>query len=404
VAYNPHLPAYYYGGAQDNGTSTGNAVNLNNWFPVFGGDGFQAAFHPTDPNIFYYEFQNGSIYGTTDGANFDQATTGIDGGDRRHWDMQYAISTHNAEIMYTGTYLVYQGFGHLPSWAPISGDLTDGDIFGARYHTISTLHESPLDANLLYVGTTDANVWRGEPFTQNWVNITAGLPERYVSAVKASPSNVNRVFVSHTGYKSNDFTSHIHRSDDQGATWIPISGDLPNFAVNDLVVLPGYQDSVIFAATDGGVYGTTNGGLHWERLGTGIPTVPVYSLGLNPALNTLVAGTFARSLLSFPIDSLKLNELSGAFTPNGKQTPALSISPNPASVEAVLKLENLPSNVLTEVSVLDLSGKVLLKKQFRGLGKQEESLDLQGFASGVYVVYARTEGKVWGGRKFVVSR
>lgn len=404
VAHNPHQPQFFYGGAQDNGTSVGNATTLDNWTPVFGGDGFQAVFHPTNPNIYYYEFQNGSIYGTTDGGNFDAATNGIEDGDRRHWDMQYAISQHDANLMYTGTQRVYQSVGHLPTWAPISGDLTDGNIFGARYHTISTLHESPIDPDLLYVGTTDANVWRGNPANQTWININAGLPERYVSSVKASPADPNRVFVSQTGYKDNDDAPRIHRSDDQGSTWIPIVGDLPDLAVNDLVILPGHQDSVLFAATDGGVYGTTNGGQHWERLGSGLPIVPVYSLGMNPVQHTLVAGTFARSLLTFPLDSLKLGENSSTFTPNGYAPPTISILPNPASESTVLNVENLKSNQWVEVCIVDLSGKTLLKKQFQGFGKHEETIDLKDFTPGVYVAYARSAGKVWGAHKFVVAK
>ena len=404
VAHNPHQPDQYYGGAQDNGTSFGNASSLENWIPVFGGDGFQSVFHPTDPNIYYYETQNGGIVGTNDGVNFNGATDGIDDNDRRHWDMQYIMSQHDPNVMYTGTYRIYQSFGHLPIWTPISEDLTDGIIFGSRYHTITALHESPLDPEQLYVGTTDANVWRGQPSTQTWVNISAGLPERYVSAVKASPNDPNRVFVCQTGYKNNDFTARIHRSDNQGATWTPIASDLPNLAINDLVVLPGHQDSVLFVATDGGVYGTTNGGQHWERLGVGIPIVPVYCLGLNPAQKTLVAGTYARSMLTFPIDSLRLGVSSSNSAPDLANAPRLNITPNPATSATVLTLENLKSGQLTEVSIVDFSGKTLLKKQVRAAGKHEETLDLQDLAAGVYVVYARTGGKVWGARKFVCQK
>jgi len=179
---------------------------------------------------------------------------------------------------------------------------------------------------------------------------------------------------------------------------------LPNLAVNDLFILPGHQDSVIFAATDGGVYGTTNGGQHWERLGTGIPIVPVYDLEMSPSEHTLMAGTFARSLLSFPLDSLKLGENSSTFTPNGYAQPTLSISPNPVSAAAVLKVENLKSRQMAEVSIVDFSGKILLKKQFQGFGKHEETIDLQDLAPGIYIAYARTGAEVWGARKFVVAR
>lgn len=404
VAHNPNYSNLYYGGAQDNGTNVGNAASLESWVHVFGGDGFQAVFHPTNPDIFYYEAQNGAIYGTTNGANFEYAVEGIDEADRRHWDMQYIISHHDPNVMYTGTYRIYQSFTHLPYWNPISEDLTDGVVFGERFHTISTLNESPLDPDLLYVGTTDGNVWRGHPATQQWTNISDGLPDRYVSSVKASPNNPNTVFVTHTGYKDNDFRARVHRSDDQGATWMPIAGDLPNFALNDLVVLPGHQDSVLFVATDGGVYGTTNGGQHWERLGTGMPIVPVYSLGLNPTQHTLAAGTYARSILSFPLDSLRLGENSSTFSPEREALPMLSISPNPARGTARLTLSNMKASQLTEVCVVDYAGKPMLQKTLRAFGRHEEWLDLQDFPQGVYLVFARTEGKAWGAQKLVVVR
>jgi photosystem II stability/assembly factor-like uncharacterized protein len=404
VAVNPHFSEAYYGGAQDNGTTTGNASSINSWMPVLGGDGFQAVFHPTNPNIYYYEYQNGGIVGTADGSNFGNATDGIDGSDRRHWDMQYTIGQHDPEVMYTGTYRVYRGQGHLPLWTPISEDLTDGIVFGARFHTITTLNESPLDPELLYVGTTDANVWRGNPLSQTWTNISSGLPNRYVSSVKASPSDPGRVFVSQTGYKDNDFVPRIHRSDDQGATWTPISGDLPNLAVNDLVILPGHQDSVIFAATDGGVYGTTNGGVHWERLGTGIPLVPVYDLDINTAAHKLIAGTFARSAFSFPLDSLKLGENSSTFTPNGYALPGFAINPNPVSGQALLRVEHLKSGQQAEVIVADMAGRPVLRKSFKGFGRHEELLDFEGIPQGVYLAYLQTGGKQLGARKIVVTK
>lgn len=399
VAYNPHDPDYYYGGAQDNGTSRGNAAVLENWDRVFGGDGFQAVFHPGNPNIFYYETQNGYFYGTTDGGSFDNGWTGIDDADRRSWDMPYAISRNNPEIMYAGTYRIYQSSGHLAQWTPVSEDLTDGIIYAPRFHTISTLNESPLNNDLLYAGTTDGNVWAGHPFSQVWTNVSDGLPDRYVSAVKASETNVKRVFVSHTGYKDNDFTPHIHRSDDQGAHWTSISGDLPNLAVNDIIVLPGTQDSVIFAATDGGVYGTLNGGTHWERLGTGMPIIPVFSLGINPSKHTLFAGTYARSIQSFPLDSLKFGS-SGVHFPENAGFE-LRISPNPASSFARVSLENEGSAL--ELQLSDLSGKALWNKKVTGKGKLEETVDLQGYAPGVYLFYAKRGGRIVWSEKLVLG-
>ncbi|HRI59382.1 MAG TPA: hypothetical protein PK228_06655, partial [Saprospiraceae bacterium] len=405
VAYNPFAPDWYYGGMQDNGTSAGNSDGLNDWFRLFGGDGFQAVFHPEDPNIFYYETQNGSIYGTTDAGGFwNDATTGIEFSDRRHWDMQYFLSSHDPEIMYTGTYRIYQSYGHPPNWYPVSDDLTDGNIYGSRYHTISTLHESPLDADLLYAGTTDGNVWRGNPVSFNWTNITTGLPDRYVSSVKASPSLSDRVFVTHTGYKDNDFSPRVHRSDNRGDTWTPITGDLPNLAVNDIFILPGHQDSVLFVATDGGIYGSLDGGQHWERLGSGMPIIPVYDLEMNPVQRTLIAGTYARSIMTFPLDSLQIGDNVSTNSPGGLKPPTLVVTPNPVSIQAKLALDNLVSKHTTEVFIADLSGRIVWQQQFKNVDKQEIPLDTQNFAPGIYVVFARTQGKVWGQQKCVIAR
>ena len=406
VAYNPFAPDLYFGGMQDNGTSAGNSDGLNDWPRLFGGDGFQPVFHPTDANIYYYETQNGNIYGTSDGGSFfEEATNGIESSDRRHWDMPYLISSHDPEIMYTGTYRVYQSFGHAPNWFAFSDDLTDGVVFGTRYHTISTIHESPLDADLLYVGTTDGNVWRGNPTsTFNWTNITAGLPDRYVSSVKASPNVADRVYVTHTGYRANDFAPRIHRSDNQGATWTPLAGDLPNLAINDVFILPGHQDSVLFVATDGGIYGSLDAGQHWERLGAGMPIVPVYDLEMNPVQHTLIAGTYARSIMTFPLDSLQIGDNVSTYVPGGLKSPRLTVTPNPASGKAKMVLSNLVAKHKTEVFIADLSGRIIWQQQFSNADQQEIPLDTQNFAPGVYVVFARTQGKIWGQQKCVIAR
>jgi len=81
-----------------------------------------------------------------------------------------------------------------------------------------------------------------------------------VTSVKPSPAFADYVYATNSGYLDNDFIPHLHRSKDAGLTWEDISGDLPPLAVNDVYILPGHQDSILFAGTDGGVYGTMNAG------------------------------------------------------------------------------------------------------------------------------------------------
>jgi photosystem II stability/assembly factor-like uncharacterized protein len=401
TAYNPHTPDAYYGGAQDNGTLTGNAAGLEQWYRLFGGDGFQAAFHPTNPNIAYYEYQNGEIVGTKDGFDILSATDGINPDDRRHWDMQYFISPNNPEVMYTGTYRIYKSQGHFPVWDSISPDLTKGIIHGARFHTISTLTESALETDLLYVGTNDGNVWRGNSTTQQWTQINQGLPERYISTVKASPTVASRVFVTLTGYRDGNQEPLIYRSDNKGNNWVPINGDLPNFAVNDLIVLPAHQDSVLFAATDVGVYGTRNGGQHWERLGAGLPFTPIYDMDFNVERKQLVAATYGRSIVSFPLDSLKLGLDVSIFDPQAANQPLMRAYPTLFSNDLNIKLERLKTAAPTELLVTSVSGQIVHRVVIERSAQEYLQLETADWSAGAYFVSIRTGGQQWSQQKLV---
>jgi len=314
--YNPHTPNIYWGGAQDNGILKGSGgASINNWASPFSADGFHCAFGPSNPQTFWVETQNGAIHRTLDGGNsWQQGNTCLGTTDRCNWDTPFFISRHSPYTLYAATYRAYSSSDGT-GWGVASGDLTDGIVFESRFHTISTFAESPLQAGKLVAGTSDGNVWWRTP-AGAWTNVTPGLPNRYVTSVQASPSSATRLFTTHSGIKYNEDIPHVHRSDNNGQTWINISGDLPKIPVNDLLVLPGHADSVLFAATDGGVYFTLSRGQHWERLGSNLPYVVVSDLDQNPARKELVAATFGRGIWTFPLDSI--------FTQPGKLTTTIS--------------------------------------------------------------------------------
>lgn len=369
TAYNPHSPDQYYGGAQDNGTCTGYLGNPNQWERIFGGDGFQMVFRPDNPLIYYVEYQRGEIYVTDDGGqNFSSATNGLEGS--RHWDMQYILSKHNNNILYTGTDKMYKSFiGTIPLWYPISNELVDKNKT-AVIHQITTLDESPLNAKILYSGSSDGLVYNTTDGGQTWTNVTAGLPDRYVSSIKASPAFSNKVYVSHTGYKDNDNNSLIHRSDNHGLTWISISGDLPKIAINDVFIYPNGQDNIIFAATDGGVYLTRNSGNNWERMGNNLPIIPVFDMDLNIAKNQLIAATFARGIQTFDLRQIGI-ELETSVNEDNMKSKA-HIFPNISSDKIELK------NVQDNDYIINMEGKIIQKSVKNG------SLDISNFPNGIY--------------------
>ncbi len=391
VTVNPHLAGEYYGGAQDNGTLGGSAAQLNNWTRYLGGDGFQPLFDPYDPSLRYYETQNGGLY-YDDGLGGGDFTIGIDPADRRSWDMPVIMSRSDNQRMYTGTYRVYRipdaPYG---SWIPISNDLTDGVIYGDRFHVITTVEESPLNSSVLYAGTSDANVWYSPNAGSSWVNITGTLPQQYVTHVLASPTYANTVYVSHSGYKSNDFLPHIHKSVNNGSSWTDISSNLPPLAINNIVVPEGFNDALMFVATDGGVYASINNGGQWTRLGCNMPMVAVYDIEYDTLMHKLVAGTYGRAIQTYDLDSLVQQLTTSTDEINlSEGSESYHVFPNPATDFLMIESSQfLTANVV--IKILDIEGKTY-SCPFNTT-RNSIRLDLSGIPKGVMFFQLTDEKK-----------
>ena len=384
VAYNPHSPAEYWGGAQDNGTTKGNAASVGSWTREFGGDGFQMRFDPTDPNTYYVETQNGGLWVTTDGGmNFDQYNTTIDFTDRRNWDMPYVLSKFNPSVQYTGTYRVYKNTtAPIENWVPISGDLTDGLILEPRFHNISAIDHSSLNALTLYAGTSDGNVWVSNNDGNTWSNITGTLPDRYVTSVHASPNFSNNVYVTHTGYKYNSYIPHIHKSTNGGLSWVDISGNLPQAGINDVVIFPG-NENLLFVATDIGVYATYNGGISWARVGSNMPVISVWDIEYNPVNNRLFAGTYAKSLQSIDVNSITTGLQQSMVT------GVSQITLFPSVFENEINLKSHSEKLIRSVTVISANGKAVMKAS--GITEYNLKLDVSALKSGLYLFYIESE-------------
>ncbi len=391
VAYNPHEPANYYAGTQDNGTAGGNYQNMDNWERIFGGDGFQMVFHPNNPNIFYAESQRGNIGVTVDGGEtWQDAREGIDSGDRKNWDTPYFLSSHNPNTLYTATHRIYRSTaGAIPNWLAISPDLTDGTTEHLS-QTISTIHQSPLEANILYAGTTDGNIWRSLNEGTNWQQLN-GLPKRYFTEVVASADNSSTVFATISGYKDNDNTPHIFKSTNHGDSWEAIAGNLPPLAINALQVIPGYDDQILFVGTDGGVYGTIDGGLVWERVGENMPIIATYDLEWNRGENTLAAGTFARSVLSYDLTGIVEGDNLSSVNFKTQETNELTIYPNPASREITLAFLNNKPNKQVFIAIYSMDGKLMKQAVQRTDREVVWKVEVNDIPVGTYLVKVQGE-------------
>jgi len=375
---NPHVADEYWCGMQDNGTANGNMATINSWNRVYGGDGFQAAFDASNSNIFYAEAQNGWLTYTDDGGqNFYDATQGIDWmNDVVNWDMPYIISKHNNTTMYCGTNKVYQMTGApYGTWMPISPDLTDGlGQYRDDLHTITSISESALSSGIIYASTADANVWVTTNTGSTWTNVTRTLPNRYVTSVKASPNVASNVYTTHSGYRDGDNIPHIHKSINYGSSWINISGDLPQVAVNDIIIKEG-NENILFAATDIGVYYTVNAGINWIRLGNNMPLIPVNEIEFNKTKNKIIASTFGRSVQTIDISSVSLG------IDDNYLNDLITVYPNPATDFIKVKL---PSITDVAYTIYSLKGDIVKKEELNN--KVDVEVQISELPKGTYLI------------------
>jgi photosystem II stability/assembly factor-like uncharacterized protein len=390
VAYNTFEPTLYNGGAQDNGTSNGNATNANNWNRQFGGDGFQAYYDSLDINIAWVETQNGNIFVTTNGGgNYSNISNTITNTDRTNWSTPYIIDQSNVETMYMGTYRLYQNIFNLSnSWQAISPDLTDGpqNVNDSGFHTITTVAQNNFNANTLYVGTSDENVWVTTNLGSTWLQINTGLPNRYVTCVEASKAHDQTLYVSCSGYRLNDSTSYLYKSIDNGNTWVSIANNLPALPINNIYIHPNTHDSNMVVATDGGVYVTTTAGASWKRLGDNMPVIPVLDIDYNPSTQRLFVGTYARSMQSMAIDSVfKLEKANGnvGLLPVNKNID-VNIFPIPANNILFIECANSYGK---HYQIYNTLGNIV----YTNIYTNKQSIDLSKWSGGLYVFAFKNE-------------
>ena len=397
IDVNPLIDGLYGGGAQDNGSMSGNGSDPTNWDKLFGGDGFRQTWLELDPDAAYYETQLGGLY--YDGpSGFNDVSPPVWGDDRVNWDMPFLIDEDNGNLFVGTSKMMVMEAAPWGGFDDISSDLTDV-AFGSTpgvdsKHTISEIEQDQFDSGILYAGTTDGLVWRGEGSgtSYDWYTISGSLPDKYVTALRASPDNPGTIFCGFSGFRINDFESYLYRSDDYGASWTDVGGDLPSLSVNDVLVVPNYDDEYLFAALDGGVYFTSNGGDNWTYVGTGLPLVTISELDLDVPNEKLIAGTYARSIWSYDIswiDSLggiPPDTTGGVGLPYTPYDDFLSY-PNP--VEDLLYFKNLNAN---QISIFSLSGQHLADKKVLDLTNYQQ-VNLSVLPAGTYIIQAGDKRK-----------
>ena len=416
------------GGMQDNGTWGTNSLSSQAvWKDILGGDGGWCELSPGRVYT-YVSSQNGSAYRLRLDDNFNEVNwTRIDpaGGTGYLFINPFALDPNEPRRLYYPAGFVLWRHDNITSIPNFRNDpastgwvkLTNTQLSSGKISAI-TVSKNPAD-RVYYGASSGSRVYRldnAHVDTSKTVAIRAPAfpPDAYVSSIAVDPRDGDRVLLSFSNYE----VISIWYSEDAGATWTPVSGNLeenpdgsgsgPSVRWVDILPLANGK-TLYFAGTSTGLYTTTTlDGMNtvWMQEGPAtIGNVVVDMVRSRETDGTVVVGTHGNGVYTAQAVITATEEDPSVVT-----SFALEANyPNPFTETTTIPYR-LAEGGLVEIEVYDIRGHrvVTLVRQEQAPGTYRVSWngrDAFGdpVASGTYVVRMRA-GNRTATRKVVLVR
>jgi hypothetical protein len=226
----------------------------------------------------------------------------------------------------------------VPSWIPVGPD-----NIGGRIRSIAI---DPTNTNVIYCGSVSGGIWKSTDAGASWSATSDLAANLVIGAIAIDPTNPNVIYAgTGEGYYNIDALrgAGILKSTNGGDTWALTTtfGSSPAgfpYYINDIYIRPD-APSVLWAATNSGLYRSTNSGAGWS-----------YILGLNNGARTyrctqIVADvvtptTFYVAFGNFSRDGIykttnggsSFTRLTGGFPTGGYHRISMGISAGDPSV------------------------------------------------------------------------
>lgn len=227
------------------------------------------------------------------------------------------MSRHQNTRVYHGANKVFRSDDRGNTWRAISPDLSRGvdrnrlpimgriwsvdavakngstDIFGQT----TSIAESALDENLLWVGTDDGLLWLTRDGGKNWEKMDnlPGVPNMsYVHQVIASEHDKNTAYICYNHHRYGDFKPYLLKTTDGGKNWTSLAATLPERGSVYTIAEDHIDRNLLFCGTEFGAFFSNDGGSNWTQLKAGLPTIAVRDMDIQRRENDLVLATFGR--------------------------------------------------------------------------------------------------------------
>jgi len=351
-------PYYVCGGLQDNGNWCGPSRTTNGgfggggisddeWYSVSGGDGFYTVPVPGKPNLVYSNAQGGYLRITDTNSGLTRSIEpyprmiGSAGQGmfqakyRFNWDAPIHISPHDPDTVYWGGNVLFRSTNQGQSWDVISPDLSNaveeklldsgGEIYfdntAAEFHaTILTVREAATEQGVIWVGTDDGNVHVTRDDGANWTLLNDNIPnfpaEAWVSKIDTSHTIPGRAYINVDQHRLDDFTPHVYRCDDYGATCVDLSAGLPQDDYTKVIREDPRNPEVLYVGMERGLYASWDAGEVWYSIRFNLPRVSVRDIKIQTQSNDIVIGTHGRGAWILD-DVAAIQELGEIFEDNG---------------------------------------------------------------------------------------
>ncbi len=398
------FPYRVYGGQQDNSSvitvsrTLGAGIGWKDWVS---GPGCECAFIAFDPDS-PKEIFGGCYQGNIEVLNLETgegrdvmayptaglAWTPSEMKYRFNWNAPIIASPQDPSVVYHAGNKVLKTTDAGLTWSEISPDLTrnekskqiDGGApytnegaGGEVYNTIAYLEASPHDSQVLWAGSDCGLVHVTTDGGENWSNVTPkDLGEVLINAIDVSPHDPSTAYVVATGYKFNDFTPMIFKTNNYGRSWESITAGIDKESYVRVVREDEKVRGLLYAGTETGLYVSFDDGTRWQPFQLNLPVCPITDLTFRD--NDLVVATSGRSF--WILDDLgplqqsmgKMNEDFVLFQPkpsyrvpgSGRFRPGQLFGQNPPTGMIIdYFLPYSEDSLEVQLTIADVNGKVL---------------------------------------------